>query len=86
MKRVPPVKSSDISKANEKRFIEGKGNKHPWDEGDERVIKAFNLRLPEPLHMKLQFIAEHTPNSIHSFIMEAVEEAVERALEDLIRK
>lgn len=86
MKRVPSVKSPDVSKVKEKRFIEGKGGRHPWDEGDERVIKAFNLRLPEPLHMKLQFIAEHTPHSIHGFVMEAVEGAVERELEDLIRK
>ncbi len=46
MKRVPSVKSPDISKVKAKLFIEGKGG-HPWDEGDERVIKAFNLRLPE---------------------------------------
>ncbi len=34
--------------------------------------------------MKLQFIAERTPHSIHSFIMEAVEGAVERELEKLL--
>ena len=85
MKRVPERKSPGGNKVNEKRFLEGKGG-YPWDEGDERIIKSFNLRLPEPLHMKLQFIAENTPHSIHSFVMEAVEEAVERALEDMIRK
>ena len=83
MKRVPQIKMPG-SRA-EKQFIEGKGQGLPWSDADERVIKAFNLRLPEPLHTKLQFIAEHTPHSIHSFIMEAVEEAVERELESLIQ-
>ena len=85
MKRVPKIDMSSGNRA-EKKFIEGKGQGLPWGDADERIKKAFNLRLAEPLHMKLQFIAEHTPHSIHSFVMEAVEEAVERELEDLIRK
>jgi predicted HicB family RNase H-like nuclease len=80
MKRVPVVKAGK----DEKRFLEGRGKGFAWDEGDERIIKAFNLRLPEPLHMKLQFIAEHTPHSIHSFVMAAVEDAVEREIDNLI--
>ena len=84
MKRVPQI---DVNvRTAEKKFLEGKESGFPWSDANERVIKTFNLRLPEPLHMKLQFITEHTPYSMHSFIMEAVEKAVEQELKQLIQK
>jgi predicted HicB family RNase H-like nuclease len=79
MKKIPTSKKGSQS---EERFIQGKSN-FPWADANERVIKSFNLRLPEPMHMKLQFIAENTPHSIHSFIMNVVSEAVDREIERL---
>ena len=81
MKRVP------VSKPTEKdQFIKGQksGKNYPWSDADDRIIKPFNLRLPESLHQKLEFIKDNTPYSIHSFIMEVVEKAVEKELKDLL--
>ncbi|MFO7713999.1 hypothetical protein, partial [Desulfosarcina sp.] len=80
-KKPPIPKKRNLSEDN---FIQGTSN-FPWAEANERVIKSFNLRLPEPLHMKLQYIADNTPHSIHGFIMEAVEKAIEDELERLIQ-
>ncbi len=80
MKKTPSLKKGSSS---EERFIQGKSNM-PWELADERVIKSFNLRLTEPTHMKLQYIAENTPHSIHSFIMEHLENAIGDELKRLI--
>lgn len=50
------------------------------------VIKTFNLRLPEPLKLKLDFIRAHTRVSVHEFVMAALIPAVDREIERLERK
>ncbi|WP_419662740.1 hypothetical protein Dvar_32140 [Desulfosarcina variabilis str. Montpellier] len=80
MKKPPIPKKHNLP---EDGFIQGKSNL-PWADANERVVKSFNLRLPEPVHLKLQYIAENTPYSIHGFIMEVVEEAIEQELKKLI--
>jgi hypothetical protein len=53
----------------------------PWDGLDPRIIKAFQLRLPAPLHAKLKYLGETTAGeSSHSIVLEAIEEAVARRL------
>jgi len=54
--------------------------KYPWDNADPEVVKTFNLRLPKPLKMKLDYIVEQSPKSLHKFIMDEVEKAVKREL------
>ena len=80
MKRAPVTKKDAAEK-----FIKGEANSnYPWADADDRVIKAFNLRLTESSHLKLKFIAEHTPHSIHSFIMQVVEKAIDQKIDELI--
>jgi len=81
MKRVPKIPIS----GPEDRFIKGQTGQFPWNEANERVVIPFNLRLPEPLHLKLRYIAENTPLSMHAFVMQVVEEAVDREIKKLIR-
>ncbi|MGA6925978.1 MAG: hypothetical protein WBY88_09865 [Desulfosarcina sp.] len=71
-----PVKNSNPNPPPEKTT-------YPWDTADPEIIKVFNLRLPKPLKLKLEFIAARSPHSIHRFIMDEVEAAVERELERL---
>lgn len=62
-----------------------RGEARPWEAPAVRsdVIKAFNLRLPEPLKLKLDFIRARTRVSVHEFIMDALVPAVEREIERL---
>ena len=81
MKRVPVTKKDAADD-----FVKGsiaKGT--PWNQADDRIIKAFNLRLTETIHLKLKFIAENTPYSIHSFVMQAVEQAVDKKIDELTK-
>ena len=92
MKRSP-LKKDDKGKAEE--FIEAAGQqgggggkkgskRYPWDDADPEVVKLFNLRLPKPLKLKIEYIIKNTQHSsIHSFIMGEVEKAVERELKKL---
>lgn len=59
---------------------------YPWEELHirEDVKKNIPLRLPEPLYMKLKFIAEHTPYSMNSFILERLTEIIEEEVAGLI--
>ncbi|MDX6751163.1 hypothetical protein SH611_15215 [Geminicoccaceae bacterium 1502E] len=64
----------------------GKGRgERPWDAPGVRadVTKMFNLRLPEPLKLKLDFIRQTTRISAHEFIMNALVPAVEAEIERL---
>ena len=57
--------------------------KHPWDDANERIIKVFNLRLPEPLHERLRYVSYQDRQSVHEFCMRAVTAAVEKRLKQL---
>ena len=53
----------------------------PWEGPDvsERVLKSFNLRLPEPDFLKLKFVASKSSDkSMHAFCTRVVMEEVER--------
>ncbi len=52
---------------------------YPWEEPHIRddVMKNLPLRLPEPLYMKLKYIAKHTPFSMNSFILERLTQEIE---------
>ena len=60
----------------------------PWEAAGVRedVRKPFNLRLPEPLKLKLDFIRKATRISAHEFIMNALLPAVELELKRLERE
>ena len=55
---------------------------YPWQEPHirEDVKKNLPIRLPEPLYMKLKYIAEHTPYSMNSFILERLTEEIEEEI------
>lgn len=59
-----------------------------WDRPGVRadVVKPFNLRLPEPLKLKLDHIRKQTRVSVHEFVMNALIPAVEAELERLRRE
>lgn len=58
---------------------------YPWEEPHVRddVKKNLPIRLPEPLYMKLKYIADHTPYSMNSFILEKLTEEIEEELNSL---
>jgi hypothetical protein len=60
----------------------------PWEEEKVRedVKQAYPLRLPEPLHLKLKFLAEKTGTSMNELCNEAVRELVEEQLDDVLEK
>jgi hypothetical protein len=41
------------------------------------------LRLPEPYHLKLQYIAAHTPYSMQRFLQEVVYAAIDQKIAEL---
>ena len=55
----------------------------PWEQGRADVIKTYVLRLPEPYHMKLQYIAAHTPYSMQRFIQEVLNAAIDAKIAEL---
>ena len=60
---------------------------YPWEEPGVRedVTKVYNLRLPEPYLLKLKYIAENTPDSMHKFCLNVLQDAIDAKIEDLIK-
>lgn len=79
----PPLRSTRASAGGNRR-----GGAKPWEDPRVRddVAKAFNLRLPEPLKLKLDFIREQTRVSVHEFIMTVLVPAVDLEIERLERE
>lgn len=56
----------------------------PWHKAHPKLKIHFGLRLPEPLHKKFEYAANHTlGESMQSFALKALEEAVDRRLKEL---
>ncbi len=82
-----------LSEADKKPLSEAKNvekgkneSSFPWQEPgvSERVLKSFNLRLPEPGFLKLKFVASRSPDkSMHAFCARVVMEEVKRQLKDV---
>ncbi|UBM12730.1 hypothetical protein [Cupriavidus metallidurans] len=52
------------------------------EQGNPAVIKQFQLRLPEPLKNKLDWVSKHVAHmSAHALIVEAIEERLQRELD-----
>jgi hypothetical protein len=59
----------------------------PWDTVDPRVQKPMVLRANARLDEMLKYIADNLPRtSKHSFALDAVREAAEREVADLLRR
>lgn len=58
------------------------GEERPWeaDYVREDVTKGYALRLPEPLYLKLKWMADQTGRSMNTVCREAVEAEVEAFL------
>ena len=92
--RLPGKKDLDID-----AFISGAGDKtakstlvektasYSWEETGVRedVTKVYNLRLPEPYLLKLKYIAENTPDSMHKFCLNVLQEAIDAKIEELVK-
>ncbi|HIP83854.1 MAG TPA: hypothetical protein EYH36_02375 [Desulfocapsa sulfexigens] len=87
--RPTPKRKTD---ADLDKFAAGAGNRsskqdvvYPWEEPHirEDVKKNLPLRIPEPLYMKLKYIADHTPYSMNSFILERLTSEIEEEVASL---
>ena len=56
----------------------------PWESPTVRadVKKVFNVRLDEPLFLKLKWLADNGPESMHQIVYEAVESVVNQRVWD----
>ncbi len=74
-----------ISGAETERLPKGE---YPWEspyckENNKRPVMIF---LPEPLKLKLDFIAEHTPHSRAGFVVSHIKKLIEAETKLLIKK
>lgn len=60
----------------------------PWNQPGIRddVLKVYNLRLPEAYLLKLKYIAEHTPDSMQKFCLDALLPAIDAKIEELLSR
>jgi hypothetical protein len=91
LRRPPGRPRKETDDALEKRLAESHdwaaeaaaeiAGKYPWHTANVRIKIGYQLRLPEPTHVKLKYIVEREPNlSMHSLILECVEAEIARRL------
>ena len=90
-KKKTPLRSTPKTRKDRdlEKFAAGAGKKgakeeevYPWEEPHVRedVKKTLPLRIDEPLYLKLKFIAERTPYSMNSFILDRVIDEIEEEI------
>ncbi len=89
-KKTPLRSTPQMSKDRDlDKFAAGAGKNgsqtaevYPWEEPHirEDIKKNLPLRIPEPLYMKLKFIAERTPFSMNSFILDRLVDEIEEEI------
>ena len=80
--------SQPVKRESKPQAAQGRGvSRHPWEERNLRddVLKVYNLRLAEPYLLKLKYIAEHTPGSMHQFCIDALLPAIDKKIAELIK-
>ena len=85
---VEQTATSQPARESKPQAAQGRGvSRHPWEEPKLRddVLKVYNLRLPEPYLLKLKYIAEHTPGSMHQFCIDALLPAIDKKITELIK-
>lgn len=55
----------------------------PWIEANPRILRGVNLRLQEPLWLKMDYIRRHTPLSMQAIIMQFLEREIDKQIEEL---
>lgn len=56
----------------------------PWESANPRVKVPFTLRMDEPLHAKLAYVAERLPGtSMHAIMMQAASEKLEALIREI---
>lgn len=58
---------------------------YPWENARDDVYKTFNLRLPEELAVKLEYVAMTLRLSKHSVCLNAVKTEIEKLLEKVFK-
>jgi hypothetical protein len=74
---TPPEKTAGPQKAPKTK------GPFPWDDAHPKVKAQFTLRLPERIHKQLEYLAEHSPDSMHSIAIAGVEAEIQKRLRDL---
>lgn len=87
----PPAVISDEKGAIKSSSAERKEASHAYslapdyiDSGNPRIKVTFQVRMSEPLHLKLKHLADNLPNeSMHSIVLNGIEEIVNRLILDM---
>lgn len=88
----PPEKGANVEnfiagaeRRPEERLSSANASPFPWNQPGVRddVLKVYNLRLPEPYLLKLKYISERTPDSMHQFCMSVLLPAIDVKIKDL---
>lgn len=99
MKRKKPADAKAQEQVND--FVAGAGQptttpapsvestEYPWDEPhvNEKFLQPVSLRVPQPLYLKLKWLAENTPKtSMHRICIDSIEGVVEHEVSAMIKK
>ena len=81
-----PLAAGDETASAEAARVPGHrrpGPERPWQDDRVRadVVKGYALRLPEPLYLKLKWVAEQTGRSMNAVCRDAVETEVQAFLD-----
>ena len=83
--KVSTYKDLDEFAAGAGKKVKPRKQTFPWEDPRVRddVKKTLPLRIDEPLYLKLKFIAEQTPYSMNSFILERLTSEIEAEIAKL---
>ncbi len=73
------IRDGDFSNAKQEPIL------YPWQAGHVRedVIKVFNLRIPEPYFLKLEYLSKQTRLSKQSICLDAITSVIDQEINNM---
>jgi hypothetical protein len=83
--KIPAMSTGHMMESSKPGFLLAQ-ERFPWDAADSEKKVKFQARLPEPLHLQLQFLAARLPggSSIQMLLGQGAQQLADRLVADLV--
>lgn len=91
IEQKPPTPEKPRQRASKPRPGKGRAPTAPawpWSDANPKITKFVQVRMPEPLDIKLDWIKQNSIGQIskHEIILKAIEAAADRLVDDIVKR
>ena len=88
LENAPAEAPKSIQRSSPVRASKHESGPMPWDDANPRVKSFVQVRMPEPLGIKLKWVKDRTPgvSSVHELVLGALEDMIEKRIAEILKE